>query len=86
MGEIHIPKYIEFMYFIAAEVKVYCVQQSGLDRSGGYYNVYTDAGIVMDGSHPYVMAIMSSLPGPSGSAQMKNLAQVVYNIHKNMVK
>ena len=73
---------------ISSQLRSRCTvySKAGWIAQGGYYNVYTDAGIVMDGSHPYVMAIMSSLPGPSGSAQMKNLAQVVYNIHKNMVK
>lgn len=73
---------------ISSQLRSRCTvySKAGWIAQGGYYNVYTDAGIVMAGSHPYVMAIMSSLPGPSGSAQMKNLAQVVYNIHKNMVK
>lgn len=59
-----------------------------MDRTeGDWCNVYHDAGIVMDGGNPYIIAIVSNSPGADrGRSYMEDLVVQLDAVHKGMVR
>lgn len=60
--------------------------KAGWIAEGGYYNVYNDAGIVMAGNSPYILAVMSNCPGTAKQSIVQNLIGQLDKIHSEMVR
>ncbi len=60
--------------------------KAGWYPGSGYYCVYNDAGIVRKGNSPYILAVMSSCPGVSGSSLMQNLIGRLDMVHSEMIR
>ena len=58
--------------------------KAGWIWSGGRYYVWDDGGIVMDGDHPYVLAVMSSASA-SNRGLLENLVNVLHEAHRELV-